>query len=209
MNVKKYLEQLIGDIETATQYGLDTYTTLEEDEVDLLVWEEQVEKVQSQAFDDWCTIKQTQLPPNTSLNDQQIIVLVAQLKLLLNAYNCPIVFQFHVPERLQYQVIRANFNQQVPTIKVRHFTFSFCDESLCRKACLLGPEYCHCLFFDDFFDKFTHTTEESADADVEINPYKQYLLKRRYGEDWLNELLPEDSEPWEEDNTDNVDDSSN
>jgi len=202
MNVKKYLDQLIGDIQTATQCGLDTCVTLEEDEVDLLVWEEQVGKVQSQAFDEWCSIKQAQLPPDAKLDDQQVSSLVTQLKLLLNAYNCPIIFQFHVPERLQYQVIRANFDQQVPTIKVRHFTFSFCKESICREDCLLGTQYCHCLFFDDFFDKFSPTKEESTD--IGIDPFKQYLLKRRYGEDWLNKLLPEDIEPWTEDDINEI-----
>ena len=202
MNVKKYLDQLIGDIQTATQCGLDRCATPEEDEVDLLVWEEQVGQIQSQAFDEWCSINQTQLPPDANLDDQQISSLVAQLKLLLNAYNCPIIFQFHVPERLQYQVIRSNFHQQVPTIKVRHFTFSFCKENICREDCLLGPRYCHCLFFDDFFDKFTPTKEESTDID--IDPFKQYLLKRRYGEDWLNKLLPEDIEPWTEDDINEI-----
>lgn len=197
MNVKKYLNQLISDIQTATVYGTETYANSGEEAIDLLVWEEQVETIPTQALDEWCSIKQNQLPPDTQLNEEQVSTLLGQLKLLLDAYNCPIVFQFRVPHRLQYQVIRANFNQQVPIVKVRHFTFSFCDESVCREACLLGAQYCHCLFFDDFFDKFAHD-KESKDVEVDINPYKQYLLKRRYGADWLNELLPEDSEPWKE-----------
>jgi len=210
MNVKKYLEQLIGDIQTATRCRLEVCAMQVEDAIDILVWERQVEKVQIQAFDEWCTIKQTQLPPNTNLNDQQISLLVEQLKLLLNAYNCPIIFQFHVPERLQYQVIRANFNQQVPTIKVRHFTFSFCEEEACRKECILGTEYCHCLFFDDFFDKFAHTNEATEEIDLDNDPYKQYMLKKRYGDQWMDELLPKDSEPWEkEDDIGDIENSPN
>jgi len=203
MNVKKYLDQLIGDIDNATQCGLDALSA--EEVVDVLDWE--VEKIQTQAFDEWCSIKQTQLPPDTNLDDQQVILLLEKLKLLLDAYNCPIVFQVHVPERLQYQVIRVNFNQQVPTSKVRYFTFSFCEESACRDNCLLGPEYCHCLLFESFFNKFAHRKEETEALDMDINPLKQYILKRRYGAQWFKEMLPEDLESWNDE--DEIEDSPN
>lgn len=209
MNVQKYLNQLIDDIETATQNGIEAYAVQQEDKIELLSWLDEAEKIPTQALDEWCNIKQTQLPPDHRLNDQQISCLLDKIKQLLDAYNCSVVFQLNVPKRLQYQVIRAHFSQQVPTIKVNYFNFSFCEENADRETCILGPKYCHCAFFDAFFEKFSNATQEETteELDLNINTYKQYMLKKRYGDQWLKYILPDDVEPWDEE--DNLEDNSN
>ena len=190
MSLHKYIDQLLQDIAHATQNVPASWTSIEEEadeDFGILPWMEDMENAPTKSLEEWTNLKKEQFPPQDRLTDKQVHVLLAAIKKMLDAYNCSAVFQIEVPERIQYKVIRARFQQQVPMLKANYFFFEFCDKrnSTDRSGCLLGEQYCHCIFFEDFFNKFENTEE---DTDYGIDPYEEYMLKRRYGDDWRKHL---------------------
>ncbi len=142
-------------------------------------------------LEDWCGIKKKQLPSESSLSDEQIHSLVKSLKNLLAAYQCQVVFQRILPERIQYKVIRERFNQKVPTYKNGFSTFSLCEHSAPIDNCIMGKEHCHCSLLGRFFEKY-NALEEDNSALKEIENHSLYILKKRYGADWQSFLGLED-----------------
>ena len=202
MKLQKYIDQLIVDIETATNTIPETWSPWEEqadEEFGLLPWMEDIDSAPTKSLEEWCQIKKEQLPPEEALTDAQVLRLLDSIKTLLDAYNCSAVFQIRVPERIQYRVIRARFDQQVPMLKANYFFFAFCDDDTNRKDCLLGEKYCHCRFFEAFFKKFSNSTQEETSSDeYAIDPYEEYMLKKRYGDRWYQYIRSDDEEEWEE-----------
>ena len=187
MNVQKYLDQLIVDIEAAIQNGPAISKGLEGPHaMDTANWEEQEATI---SLEKWCGIKKEQLPTDDNLSEQQLSLLLSKIHQLLDAYFCSAVFQLLVPERIQYRTIRARFHQKVPLLsKDRYFFFSLCDKQTKRQDCLLGEKYCHCVFFENFFQRFSSPKESELPLNIEIDADKIYILKSRYGEDWYRYL---------------------
>ena len=105
-------------------------------------------------LNEWSGIDKTMLPPETMLTDAQGKRLLEALKKLLDAYNCSFVLQTEVPERLQYESIRQNFNQRVKVKRWHTGFFAICEEGTERGKCALGEEHCQCLFYDELLTGF-------------------------------------------------------
>lgn len=86
-------------------------------------------------------------------------------------------------------------------LQANYFFFQLCDkkDDKDRSTCLLGEQYCHCAFFEAFFEKFEDHQEESLDYN--IDPYEEYMLKRRYGDEWHQHVsfFEEEEDFWEDD----------
>jgi hypothetical protein len=90
------------------------------------------------------------LPPTHMLSNEQVHSLLEALLQLLNIYNCCFVLQTAVPERIQYDTILNNFNQDVK-IKTWHMGFfDLCKRDTEHGKCTLG-EYCQCAFYAELF----------------------------------------------------------
>jgi len=195
MSLQRYINQLLADIEVATQNVPEPWYPLEEeaddDEFGVLPWMEDPENAPKKSLEEWTNLKKEQFPPESRLTNSQVSTLLSAIKHLLDAYNCSAVFQIEVPDRIQYRVIRERFRQEVPMLKANYFFFEFCDKKgqSDRSECLLGEEYCHCAFFEAFFEEFE---DEQEDTDYNIDPYEEYMLKRRYGDNWRKYIAYED-----------------
>lgn len=135
-------------------------------------------------LEDWSGIKKDQLPKEPSLSDSQIQRLLLCVKKLLSAYNCEVIFQRNIPERVQYRIIRDRFNQKVPIQKQEHFSFSLCDQQIPSEDCVMGSAYCHCKLMRNFFTKYTNKEEKEE----EIEEFREYILEKRYGPKWRDFL---------------------
>lgn len=200
MSLQRYINQLLQDIEEATRNVPEPWYPLEEEadeEFGVLPWMEDPENAPTKSLEEWTTLKKEQFPPESRLNNTQVNTLLSAIKAMLDAYNCSAVFQIEVPDRIQYRVIRERFRQEVPMLKANYFFFKLCDKKgqKDRSDCLLGEKYCHCAFFEAFFEKFEDNEEES---DLNIDPYEEYMLKRRYGDDWYKYISLEEEEDFGE-----------
>jgi hypothetical protein len=72
---------------------------------------------------------------------------------MLDAFNWSFVLLTEVPERIQYAVIRDNFNQQAKVKRWHMGFFEVCRSGTEHGKCLLG-EYCQCAFYNEFFPGF-------------------------------------------------------
>ncbi len=194
MSLQRYINQLLTDIKVATKNVPEPWYPLEEEadeEFGVLPWMEDPENAPTKSLEEWTNLKKEQFPPESRLTDSQVSILLNAIKQMLDVYNCSAVFQIEVPDRIQYKVIRERFRQEVPMLKANYFFFEFCDrkEQPDRSQCLLGEKYCHCAFFEAFFEKFE---DEQEDTDYPIDPYEEYMLKRRYGDNWRKYIAYEE-----------------
>ena len=201
MSLQKYINQLLEDIEEATQNVPEPYYPLEEEadeEFGVLPWMEDPENAPTKSLEEWTNLKKEQFPPESKLTDNQVGILLHAIKRMLNAYNCSAVFQIEVPRRIQYRVIRERFQQEVPMLKANYFFFEFCDkkDKKDHSECILGEKYCHCAFFEKFFEKFEDGQEEVSEYN--IDPYEEYMLKRRYGDNWHKYIAYEEELDFED-----------
>ena len=199
MGLQKYIRQLLEDIDNATNNVPEPYQHWEEADEDfgVLPWMEDPDNAPRKSLEEWTTLKKEQFPPAHRLSDGQISQLLPAIKAMLDAYNCSAVFQIEVPERIQYRVIRERFQQEVPMLKANYYFFELCDRHAQRdrSQCLLGEAYCHCAFFESFFDDFKGEAQdcEPEENSSTLDPYEEYMLKRRYGENW-RKYIPTDEE---------------
>lgn len=124
------------------------------------------------------------LPPVEMLNDEQVSCTLAALKKMLDAFNWSFVLQTEVPERIQYTVIRDNFNQQAKVKRWHMGFFELCRSNTEHGKCALG-KYCQCAFYTEFFSGFSEQElsreeERAMHLENEINH-----LKRQYDDDWM------------------------
>jgi len=191
MKVPKPLEQLLAEIRAAIQFipspsqflstpvAYENRLAYENGSVSKYLW-----------LEEWSGIKQASLPPLISLTDEQLHNLLVHLKQLLETYNCRIVFQRNLPESVQYRVIRHRFShQRVPVEKNAYFSFSLCGEKQPRENCIMGSPYCHCALMENFFKKYGGLEQQGKEDTKE---YDEYILKRRFGEDWQKYLFDMD-----------------
>jgi len=181
--MEEYLNQLLADIEYATKnVSRPVY------ENELIHWipdttEEETAPVRN--LQDYTGIRAEMLPPESMLNDEQLSLLLKVLIKMLDEYNWRFVLQIKVPERIQYNTIRDNFDQEV---KVKHWHMGFfevCRPGTKHMKCSLG-EYCHCALFAELFAGFEDddddlSPEEERDRELEI---ELKYIKSKYGRDW-------------------------
>ncbi len=179
--MEEYLNQLLADIESATQnYCRPVY------ENELILWipdKTEDETAQVRNLEEWTGIRADMLPPESMLNDAQINLLLKALIKMLDEYNWRFVLQFSVPERIQYNAIRDNFDQEA---KVKYWHMGFFE--VCRPGtehmkCALG-EYCQCAFFAELFSNFID--EDLSPEEERARELERELeyLKRKHGRDF-------------------------
>jgi len=181
--MEEYVAQLIDDIERATNNF-----TRPQYENELLFWmpdKEEDATAQVINLQEWTGIYAEMLPAESSLTDEQVTRLLNALIKMLNEFNWLFVLQFSVPERIQYNTIRDNFNQEA---KIKYWHMGFFE--LCRpgteiRTCALG-EYCQCEFFQDLFKNFREDEELSPEEerDRELEWELEYLRKKHGRNFW-------------------------
>lgn len=163
--MKKYISQLLSDIAYSTD---NVSLPFVEKELNLHDWipdEEEDKLAPVRNLEEWTGVKQEMLPPEKMLNDEQVHTLLEALKKMLDAYNWSFVLQIQVPERIQYETIRINFNQTAKVKRWHMGFFELCSPGTSHKKCVLG-EYCQCAFYAEFFSGF---------IDEELSPEEERL----------------------------------
>ncbi len=61
--------------------------------------------------------------------------------------------QIVVPDEIQYETIRQNFNQRVKVKRWHMGFFEPCQRNTKHGECTLG-EYCQCAFYEELFSNF-------------------------------------------------------
>ncbi|HYV95126.1 MAG TPA: hypothetical protein VE978_25345 [Chitinophagales bacterium] len=182
--MERYIEQLLADIAYATE---NVSLPFADHDLELHDWispEEEDRTAPIRNLEEWTGISKEHLPPSEVLTDEQVQLLLAALKKMLDAYNWSFVLQIAVPERIQYVAIRDNFNQQAKVKRWHMGFFELCREGTAHGTCALG-EYCHCKFFAEFFEgmideELTPEEERARQLEFEIEH-----LKRKYEDDWM------------------------
>ncbi len=109
--MQTYINQLLADIEYATQNVTRPFATENLELHDWMPDKEEDETAPVKELEEWTGIYKEQLPPHERLTDEQVGQLLKALNDMLNAYNWHFVLQITVPERIQYETIRTNFSQ--------------------------------------------------------------------------------------------------
>ena len=182
--MEKYLQQLIDDINNATQNISWPVVEKQENIWDWVSEEEEDRTAKIRDLEEWTGIRKEMLTPESLLNDKQLSRLFKVLKVMLDAYNCCFVVLIEVPERLQYTALREYFDQPVK-IRLQHMGFfELCRPGTEYTKCAL-KEYCHCAFFKEFFkdmidEVLSPEEERKRMLDIEVRH-----IKRKYGDDWM------------------------
>ena len=197
--MERYLQQFMDDILLARENIPEPwwhFVGQEEDREDLLLpWMEDIESAPRKSLEEWTGIKMIQIPPAGLLDERQVRRLLNALKEMLSAYNCHVVFQQKdVPEKVQYEIIRKRFDQEVPQLRANDYFFSFCDPDNDQSLCQLG-KYCECRFFDHLLSNF----DDLAEATVEGVNFEEYYLRRKYGCDWETYAYRNDRDEFDDD----------
>jgi hypothetical protein len=182
--MKKYIEQLLGDIADATENVSLPFIEKELNLDDFITDEEENENAPVRSLEEWTGITREMLPPEEMLNDHQVNSLLAALKKLLDAYNWSFVLQTQVPERIQYSTIRQNFDQQAKIKRWHMGFFELCSPGAKHGECALS-QYCQCAFYAELFSGFCDeelSPEEERARHLEIDIIH---LKRKYGSEWM------------------------
>lgn len=182
--MQQYISQLLEDIAYAAE---NVSLPFMEEELEIHDWisdEEEDKTAPVRNLDEWTGINKEMLPPAEMLNDEQVLVLLEAIKKMLDAYNWSVVLQIKVPERIQYNAIRNNFNQDAKVKRWHMGFFGLCAAGTIHKKCALG-EYCQCAFFAELFSEFSDeelSPEEERVGELEIEIKH---LKRKYGREWM------------------------
>jgi len=197
--MEKYIEQLLADISYATKHVSLPIVKRELELEDWLSEEEEDKIAPVRNLEEWTGISKVQLPPGEMLLDKQVHLLLEAIKKMLNEYNWSFVLQIEVPERIQYESLRINFDQKAKIKQWHHGFFEHCREGSEHKKCAL-KEYCQCAFYAELFSGFIDedlSPEEERNRELEIEIQH---LKRKYGDHWMNYYPYHLDEKYDDDN---------
>lgn len=182
--MERYIKQLLTDIEQATANLSFPYTDQQQSIHDWLSPDEEDATAPIRNLETWTGITSDLLPPAEKLTDEHVQLVLEALKKLLSACNCEFVLQLVVPERIQYETIRQNFNQEVKVRQWHMGFFELCKAGTAHKTCALG-EHCQCAFYAELFEGMVEedlTPEEERARALEIEVQH---IKRKYEDDWM------------------------
>jgi hypothetical protein len=182
--MQQYLAQLLNDIEEATQHVSMPFAEKEVSLHDWLTPEEEETNAPTRNLPEWTGITPDMFPPATRLTDDEVHRVLEAVKKMLEAYNCHFVLQTEVPERIQYETIRQNLNQEVKVRQWHMGFFEMCKSGTQHKTCTLG-EHCQCTFYQELFKGYIHeelTPEEERVRALEIEVKH---IRNKYGDDWM------------------------
>jgi hypothetical protein len=182
--MERYLHQLITDIDDAAAF---INSSTKQSNVELHDWlgdEEEDQTAPVKFLPDFTGITSEMLPPAHMLTDTELQQLLTVLNKLLDACNLHFVLQIAVPERIQYETMRANWNQHFKLKSWHMGFFEMCEAGTTHLSCSLG-EFCQCAFYEElcsrFVDEDLSPEEERARAlETEVKH-----IKRKYGADWM------------------------
>jgi hypothetical protein len=181
--MEKYFQQLLSDIDYAKQHA--SFPVTGHDLADWLSEQDEDRTAPTRNLEEWTGITAEMLPPESMLNDEQVTMLLKSLNKMLDAYNCCFVIaQGEPPERIQYEAIRENFNQDVKVKSWHMGFFELCKPGTEHGKCALG-QYCQCAFFAELFANFIDedlTPEEERARALEIEVRH---IQRKYGNEWM------------------------
>lgn len=182
--MNNYLQQLFSDLETATKNVSFPFIEKELSLHDWISAEEEEACAPTRNLCEWTGITPEMLPPSAMLSENEVQVLLEILKQMLSAYNCEFVLQTIVPEQLQYETIRQNWNQDVKVKQWHMHFFELCKPGTPFNTCALG-DHCQCSFFEKLLaDKIEEDLipEEERSRALEIEVQH---IKKKYGDDWM------------------------
>jgi hypothetical protein len=143
--MEKYLKQLYEDIALARKRSrmLKRHTSFA---LEFLPFAGSPTTEKVKTIEEWMGIPQEALPPADALDMHQLDELRRRLLWMLSAWCCHLEFDhYHVPEYLQYKILRAGWKQKAPLGQGILFYFHYCDDDTTPGKCLLG-EYCDCIY---------------------------------------------------------------
>ena len=181
--MKEYLDQLLADIARATGHVEWPYTDYQDNELFWISEAEEERTAPRRSLEEWTGIRKAQLPPHDQLDDDQVAKLLEALKKLLDAHNWSFVLQIAVPDRIQYECIRDNFDQTA-IVKTCHMGFfELCRPGTPHRSCALGL-YCHCRFYKELCDGFIDEELTPEEERARLLEMEVEHIKRKYGDDW-------------------------
>lgn len=182
--MQNYLLQLLTDIQHASENISSPYADTANGICDWITDEEEEQTAPVRNLQDWTGIHAEMLPPESMLNDEQVNALLNALNKLLSEYNWHFVLQTTVPERIQYETIRRNFDQDAKIKRWHMVFFRLCKPGTEHKSCALG-EYCQCLFYKDLFSRFSEEELSPEEERARMLEIEITHIKRRHGDDWM------------------------
>lgn len=183
--MKNYISQLLDDIAYATENVNWPYIRKESYDLwEVPLPEEEERNAPVRDLEIWTGIRKEQLPPAAMLTDEQVAALLKSLTTMLDAYNCPLVLQITVPERIQYAAIRDMFNQTVKVLQWQYGFFELCRPGTEHGKCALG-EYCQCAFYADLFSEFEDEDLSPEEERRQMLEMEIQYLKKKYGHRWM------------------------
>ncbi|MEL7020794.1 MAG: hypothetical protein AAGK47_04250 [Bacteroidota bacterium] len=185
--MKRYLAQLLSDIEQAKRQPPQLYNKLKENIFEWLPREEDEQQAPKKTIEAWTGIQQYALPPVDRLQDNQLTVLLTALKELLAVYNCHFVTNNPIPESVQYRAIRRGWLQLSPMTRFHEHQFRFCNKEQHGNGCHLGDQYCQCQLISDIIFPSQCMEEDWTEADEERFWNRQDEKRKDEGE-WLFDL---------------------
>lgn len=182
--MERYLSQLHADIEYSITHLNHPCADVKTGNCDWVSEDEEDRQAPVRNLQEVTGIQQEMLPPAAMLSDAQLHLLLEALKKLLDAYNWIFVLQIAVPESIQYETIRNNFDQPIKLKCLHMGFFRLCQPGTAHEQCAL-KEYCHCKFFDEMFgdmvdEELTPEEERARALEIEVSH-----IKRKYGDDWM------------------------
>jgi len=124
--MQRYIEQLIEDLQNAKKNVLpepDFGESYEEFEEKMLEIESTPEVSAKQIFG----VSYEELPPVEKLTNEQIQILIDVICDTAAAFKCSFDFPESVPLKLQYQLIRNKFNEDIQIMPGFNLHFDFCS----------------------------------------------------------------------------------
>jgi len=118
--MNKYTQQLLSDIEDAAKNASFPFIAKELSLHDWISAEAEEVSAPTRNLCEWTGITPEMLPPSAMLNEKEVLKLLEALKQMLGAYNCHFVLQTEVPEQIQYEAIRQNFNQEITLVRLKN-----------------------------------------------------------------------------------------
>jgi hypothetical protein len=182
--MQAYIDQLLDDIREAEAAASFPANPNSGSIFYFISEEEEDRNARVRQLDEWTGIRPEMLPAQGLLSDDQVCLLQAALEKMLEAYNCHFTVQFTVPERIKYETIRQNIDQEVKVRTYHMGFFNFCKPGTASQTCAMG-EYCHCAFFEELFSRFEDedlTPEEERQRKL---GWEVERIKRKYGDDWM------------------------
>jgi hypothetical protein len=182
--MEKYILHLLTDILYATENVSLPFAEKELNFCDWISEEEEDRTAAVRGLEEWTGISKEQLPPVELLSDKQVKLLLDALKKMLHVYNWSFVLPIPVPERIQYAVLRDNFDQDIKVKQWHMGFFEHCRPGTEHGKCAAG-KYCQCAFYAELFkgvsyEDLTPDEERARELEIEIQH-----LQRKYRGDWM------------------------